>query len=312
MRQGPGQPAGLPEIARLLSVAGRYDDAQGVLDLARRRAGDLPELTRAGGDLLWRRGQRDAAAAAWESARAAGGDRLEARLAVSAARSDRAAAAGLLREALLRSYSDTAADLSGLALAEADIAALGEALVACAADPDTALGAVIISGVLDALPGQAELPAAGFEVRLSPSWFAGLTDPNDHPLLTRYLPELRLRQPWRLPRISLQLDPGLEPGGYQIVVLGLPTGSNTVPLDADYVDPEAAPLLSAAAQARVTGLWTELLMLRSTGEPATGLDSLLLIAPAEILTIRLEQIATGYRKTIEQFQRHPAVAGEGG
>ena len=50
----------LPEIARLLAVAGCHEEAQHVLDAARQRAGDLPELTRAEGDVLWWRGQREA------------------------------------------------------------------------------------------------------------------------------------------------------------------------------------------------------------------------------------------------------------
>ena len=293
----------LPEIARLLSVAERYDDAKGVLDAARERIGDLPVLTRAEGDVLWRRGRRDAAAEAWKAARAAGGSRLEARLAAWAAQSDGSAAAGLLRDAILRSYADTAADLGDLALAGADVAALIEALVKCTADADTVIGAAIVGQVLEALPERVGLPTIGLELHLSPSWFAGVPDPNRHPLLTRYLPELRLRQPWHLPRISLQIAPDLDPGGYRIFVLGMPADVGSVPGDADYASADVVPLLSAAAQARLTGEWMDMVMLRGTEGPATGLDSLLLMTPAEVLAFCLERLVTAFRKVLEQFQR---------
>ena len=72
--------------------------------------------------------------------------------------------------------------------------------------------------------------------------------------------------------------------------------------------PPAARPVTRCARQRVTDEWMDMVMLRGTGEPATGLDSLLLIAPAEVLAFLLENVATVFRKAPEQFQRPPAAA----
>ena len=225
-----GSSGRLPEIALLLCAAGRHDDAQHIIDAARQRAGPLPELTRAAGDILWHRSRRAEAAMAWESAREAGADRIEARLAAWKAGADRPAAAGLLRTAITRSYIETATDLSALPMELADRAAVIAALTEAASDPDTAPGAWVAIGVLAAAQDHPELPDNSLEVELPPSWFTGMEDPVvDSPLLARYIPEARLRLPWTLPGVVARDNAGLEPDGYRVRVLGTTFEGSNVP-----------------------------------------------------------------------------------
>jgi len=300
-----GSAGRLPDIALLLSAAGRHDDAQRVINAARQRAGQLPELIRAEGDMLWRLGRRADAARAWESARAVGGDRTEARLAAWTAGSDRSAAVALLHTAITRSYADCAVDLCALPMEPADTAAVAAALERAASDPDTAAGAWVAAGGL-ALPGQLELPASGIEVHLPPSWFEGMEDSvAEDPLLARYIPEARSRLPWTLPGVMARDDARLEPDGYRILILGTIFEQGNLPVNADYVCPDAVPLLSEAMQARVTDRrFMDLVILRDAEEPAAGLDSLLLMPAAEVIGRRIEAVAMVFRKALEQFPRN--------
>lgn len=296
----------LAEIAEMLSVAGRHDDAKCAVDAARERVGSTPELTRTDGDLLWRRGLRAEAAKAWETAQAAGADRVAARLAARTADTDRSAAAGLLHDAIARSYIDTATDLHALLTEPTDIAAVIAALGDAGSDADTEPGARAAIRVLQALPGQLQLPENGLEVHLPPSWFAGAKDPvNDFPLLARYIPEARLRLPWTLPGIQARDDVSLEPDGYRILILGEFAEQGNVPPQNDYVIADAVPLLSAAAQARVTQQRVlDTVAVQHPDEPATGLDVLLLMPATELVGLRIEAVATVFSTALQQFWSH--------
>jgi WD40 repeat protein/tetratricopeptide (TPR) repeat protein len=293
----------LPDIAMRLAAAGQDDTAQQVLDAAR-RAGDLPELTRAEGDILWRRGQRAEAGQAWESARAAGGDQLEARLAAWKAGSARPAAADLLRSALGRSYIETATDLHELPLEAADVAALTSVLADVAADLDYAPGAAVAFRALTAPSGQPDLPTVALEVCLSPSWFAGMKNPaTDSPLMVRYLPGTRLWLRGTLPTTNVLIDSRLEPGDYQILVLGTVFDEGTMPTDAVYVPVEAIPLLSASMRDRVTDQRLAGLAVLSGGDqPVAGLDGLLVMPAAEIIARRVQAVASAFGNALRQFR----------
>lgn len=299
-----GSAGRIAEIALLMSAAGRQDDAHRLIDLARERVGDVPELIRAQGDILWRCGQRADAAKAWEAARAAGGERLEARLAAWRAGSNRSAAVSLLHTALSRSYIDTAIDLRALPMESADIAAVIAVLEDAARDSDAAPGAMIAAQLLAALPTKLDLPADALEVELPTRWYAGMEDPlTEDPLLARYLPEARLRLPWTLPGVRARDDSSLEPDGYRILVLGMPAEEGNLPLNAEFVPADAVPLLSASEQARLTGRHFMKLAVLRRGESATGIDALLLEPAAEVVSRRIEAVATVFRRALDQFWR---------
>jgi tetratricopeptide (TPR) repeat protein len=302
------EPAGrLAEIAGLFSLAGRHDDAARALLAARERAGASPELTRTEGDLLWRSGQRAQAAKTWESARAEGAGRIDVRLGVYTAGTDASQAAGLLREAIAHSYIDAAADLHALLTEPADIAAVTAALREAGSDADTWPGAMVAIEALEALPGELRLPEHGLGVHLPPSWFAGAADPvNDVPLLARYIPEARLRLPWTLPGVQAADDANLEPDGYRIFVLGQLAEQGQLPPQVDYVVSDTVPLLSPAAQARVTEQRAgDIIAVRRPGEgDLAGLDALLLVPAAEVIALRIEAVATVFSSALKQYWSH--------
>jgi Tfp pilus assembly protein PilF len=296
----PGAVGRLPEIALLMDAAGRHDDAQQVLGTAKRLAGDLPELTRATGDVLWRGGERAGAAQAWEAARVAGDSRSDVRLAVYAAvKPDVPAAAAGFRAAILRSCTDAVADLRALPLEPADMAAAVAALEEVARDPDTAPGAWLAIAVL-ARPDYVELPAPRLKVLYSSSFLAGIPDAESGgPLVSQYLPEARLRLPWPLPGVNLTLITDFEPGTYRILVLGTVFEQGTIE-GTSYVPADAIPLLSSALRARVTDTRLMDLILLREGEPAvSGTDSLLLVSAAEVLARRVQAVATRFRTSVE-------------
>ena len=290
----------ISETAAVLSAAGQHDLARRLIDAARQRAGNLPDLTRAEGDLLWRMGQRDDAAKAWASARAADGDRLEARLAAWMAHSDRSATVGLLRTAITRSYIETAADLRTLPIEASDMPPIIAALEEVASDPQIAPEAIAVIRMLAAPSGKLDVPANALQVYLPPSWFAGMKNPEvESPLVARYLREMRLRMPWKLPGIGIRDDRDLEPDRYRILVLGTIFEEGSVPVDAGYVPEDALPLLSAAAQERVTAdQRLGLTVLHGTKEAAAGLDDLLVMPATEVVARRLAAIATAFHSAI--------------
>jgi Tfp pilus assembly protein PilF len=296
----PGAVGRLPEIALLMDAAGRHDDAQQVLGTAKRLAGDLPELTRATGDMLWRGGERAGAAQAWEAARVAGDSRSDVRLAVYAAvKPDVPAAAAGFRAAILRSCTDTVADLQALPLEPADMAAAVVALEEVAREPDTAPGAWLAIAVL-ARPDYVELPAPRLKVLYSSSFLAGIPDAESGgPLVSRYLPEARLRLPWPLPGVNLTLITDFEPGTYRILALGTVFDQGTIE-GTSYVPADAIPLLSPALRARVTDTrLMDLILLREGEPPVSGTDSLLLVPAAEVIARRVQAVATQFRKSVE-------------
>jgi len=300
----------IPEIALRIDAAGRHDDAERVIDEARQRIGNLPELSRTEGDIQWRRGRSAEAAVTWEAARAAGAGRIEARLAASAAASDRSTAADLLHTAIARSYAETATDLCSLRMGIADKAAVIAALEEAAADSESAPGAWVAIRALIASAEQPELPDHSLQVLLPSSWFTGMDDPvAEDPLMVRYLPEARLRLPWSLPGVSVGDDASLEPDGYKILVLGTTFERGKVAVNACYVPTNAVPLLSPATQARLTDTrLMDLLLLSKGGEPTTGLDSLLLMSAAEVVARRTEAVATVFRSALQQFQNHVSTS----
>ena len=294
----------LAEIAELFSMAGRHDDAVRALATARRPAGASPELARTEGDLLWRRGQPGEAVQAWENARAQGADRIDVRLGLAAAGTDTSQAAGLLRDAIARSYIETATDLHSLLAEPADMAAVTRALNEAASDVDAAPGAMVAIRVLKAPPGELRLPGQALEVHAPPSWFAGAADPvKDVPLLGRYIPEARLRLPWMLPGVQGRDDPTLEPAGYRILVLDELAEQGQLPAQADFVDADAVSLLSPAAQGRVTeqrAMDMIAVQRPGEGEPA-GMDALLLVPAAEFVALRIQTVATVFKSALQQF-----------
>ena len=124
----------------------------------------------------------------------------------------------------------------------------------------------------------------------------------DSPLLARYIPEARLRLPWTLPGVVARDNAGLEPDGYRVRVLGTTFEGSNVPADAGYVPADAVPLLSEAAQARVTDRrLLGLVALRGAEELATGLDGLLVMPAAEVVGRRVAAVATVFRSVLGQF-----------
>ena len=301
-----GSAGRLPEIAQFMSSAGRHDDARRVIDAARDRIGSTPELSRAKGDILWQSGLRKDAEKVWKSAKANGGEGLDARLAACVAAADQPTATALLRAAIAHSYIDTAIDLRTLLKGAADISAVTGALNEAALDPDAAPGAMVAVKLLDGLPEQTELPANGIEVHLPKSWFAGMKDPVvDDPLLARYIPEARLRLSWTLPGVQARDDARLEPDGYRIIVLGSAAEEGNVQPESDYAQAAAVPLLSATVQDRVRDQHlADLVALDRAGEPLAGLDAWLTMSAAEVVGHRIEACAAVFSQALKQFWSH--------
>jgi hypothetical protein len=139
-----------------------------------------------------------------------------------------ALAAGLTRAwcGLALGDPEALALLDGLAAGHPEYPELAAAARALAAAPLPGLDA---AG--DAVPPEGPRPAAGpapgEQVRqtyLPASWFAGLTDPMDHPIIKRFIPDARARLRRRagavLPGVNFRDDAGLEPAGYRILLHG--------------------------------------------------------------------------------------------
>jgi tetratricopeptide (TPR) repeat protein len=294
----------LPQIVQMLYRTGHQEDAEQVISAARRRLGDLPDLTRADGDLCWYRGQRAEAVSAWKAARTAGAVRTEVRLALATAGSDRKAAVRFLGTAMAQSCRETAMDLIALGMDEADISAIGAVLGDAGSIPDLAAGVAVTAHMLgaDDILG---IPT-WIELYLPASWFDGLADPHaDHPLFTRYLPELQIRLQWQPLPIRLRTDdPSLGPNDYRICVFGLLVDEGALQADAGYVFEAEMPLLSPALQGRATGRRVaNFIELRAGTGTAAGLDGLLLMSAGEAVCRRIEMVATPFRSILEQ----PAV-----
>ncbi len=301
----PGGSAGeLPHIAQLLSEAGHQEEAQLVIGTAREHADPAPaELSRTEGDVLWRRGLRTEAAACWEAARAADGPRLQARLAMSVAGTDKPAATALLHDAISSSYAEVITDLRSLLHDPADISSVVAALAEAGSDDDAAPGVQLAMLVLRALPDTAKLPDQGITVLLPSSWFTGMQDPlKEHPLINQYIPEARLRLQGALPGVHVKSDDSLEPDGFRVLVLDLLCDQGKVPRNCDYAPEAAVPLLSVAARDRVTGdVDYGLVVLRQATEPSTGADTLLIVPPAQVVARHIEIAARTYKTALGQF-----------
>lgn len=71
---------------------------------------------------------------------------------------------------------------------------------------------------LDADHGDERDPGTQFQLLLPASWFADVTDPvREHPLLVRFLPELRLRVDWLVPPVNIAAYTEFEPASYLVV-----------------------------------------------------------------------------------------------
>jgi tetratricopeptide (TPR) repeat protein len=151
--------------------------------------------------------------------------------------------------------------------------------------------------------GEPDEPPAGDEppvvLHLPPSWFADLADPLvQHPLFTRYLPELRLRDPDRLPPVSVRTDATLEPDGYRIEMAGAVGEAGRVPVGFWYLAAPALPLLTpeirdAAEPAPDLHLFdTDVVRVPSALVEDPGLAVLLAVEPAEAVARRLALVVT--------------------
>jgi hypothetical protein len=179
------------------------------------------------------------------------------------------------------------------------MAAAVVALEEVAREPDTAPGAWLAIAVL-ARPDYVELPAPRLKVLYSSSFLAGIPDAESGgPLVSRYLPEARLRLPWPLPGVNLTLITDFEPGTYRILALGTVFDQGTIE-GTSYVPADAIPLLSPALRARVTDTrLMDLILLREGEPPVSGTDSLLLVPAAEVIARRVQAVATQFRKSVE-------------
>jgi hypothetical protein len=95
---------------------------------------------------------------------------------------------------------------------------VAEILTDLASDPRYGRPAANVLRWLD-MPGpESEMPpAAKLQVQLPSSWFADYADPlREHSLFLRYLPELRARVDWHVPKVQVRAEEDLEPDGYRI------------------------------------------------------------------------------------------------
>ena len=106
-----------------------------------------------------------------------------------------------------------------------------------------------------------ESTGARLQLGLPASWFKGYSDPGrQHPVFTRYLPEVRANTPWEIPAVSVFSGESLEPGGFVILddadeVLD----SGDLPQHARLCEPSALqgmpPRLREAAFTTPVGCW---------------------------------------------------------
>jgi tetratricopeptide (TPR) repeat protein len=209
--------------------------------------------------------------------------------AVSAALDGDAAAA--LRG--LRSLLDHGLQTASTALKEAAdenrgvLAQVAESVQLLLTDPEYRDEA---AGLLKSLGTPPDVPRP-LAVELPPSWFEGHDDPvNDHSLFLRYLPEVRLRAPFELPAINVNVDPDLEPSGYRISIHGEVKDTGTVPREFLYGSSAAIDLLDARA---VSEPAEELGLLRLPTERVAqpALADLLVMPALDVVARRVGDIA---------------------
>lgn len=87
------------------------------------------------------------------------------------------------------------------------------------------------------------------QVILPPSWFADSSDQGaDHPLLVRYIPEMRIRAGWEVPGIQVGVDEALEPDRYLIKVGGVTAAEGRADPGRAYLPAEAGEALGPPAE----------------------------------------------------------------
>ena len=197
----------------------------------------------------------------------------------------------------------------GLALGDPDALALLDSLAAGHPEyPELASAAQALAAApLPGLePGDGAAPPAGpvpteqvLQAYLPASWFAGLADPLDHPIITRFIPDARARLRRRtgavLPGVNFRDDASLERAGFRIWLHGSVVAEGRLKPRRWYcpahltaaLSPQIRAELKSAPEAAGTAPFPELSSFPAPKDP-DPLTVLVAWPPAEVVARRLE------------------------
>jgi hypothetical protein len=142
--------------------------------------------------------------------------------------------------------------------------------------------------------GSAATQPAEVEIHLPPSWFAGLSEPLEHEIIKRFVPDVRARLRRRLgvtlPGVSFRDDVGLEPAGFRIQLRGTNLDEGRVSLDRWYLPTGLRAAVTGRLQAEV-GPATDVADLDFFPAPAhpDSLTALVAWSPLEVVARHLER-----------------------
>ena len=155
-------------------------------------------------------------------------------------------------------------------------------------------------------PGDGAAPPAGpvpseqvLQAYLPASWFAGLADPLDHPIITRFIPDARARLRRRtgavLPGVNFRDDASLERAGFRIWLHGSVVAEGRLKPRRWYcpahltaaLGPQIRAELKSAPEAAGTATFPELSSFPAPKDP-DPLTVLVAWPPAEVVARRLE------------------------
>ncbi len=178
-----------------------------------------------------------------------------------------------------------------------------ERLASAAEDADVAHLAALASAAAEKSGNESDPGQPGFvhmlHVILPPSWFADSDEATEHPLLVRYIPEMRLRAGWGVPGVYVSVEEELEPDRYRIEVHGEAAAEGSVDPSCFYLPVDVEPAVDLAmdggAALEIRGLPSLQPFAAKTG---AGLEDLLAFSSSEVVARHLGAIVEEHAEAL--------------